>query len=75
VFLLAGALPLLAHAHPRMASEYDGPGRSYVLEPPGFFGLNYGPRTPITTLLAQSVYGATLGGLCQIGGVLGAGAA
>lgn len=73
VLLLVGALPLLAYAHPRMASEHDGPRRAYLLEPPGFFGLNYGRRTPITTLLGQSVYGATLGGLCQLGGVLNPG--
>lgn len=73
VLLLVGALPLLAYAHPRMASEHDGPRRAHLLEPPGFCGLNYGRRTPITTLLGQSVYGATLGGLCQLGGVLNPG--
>lgn len=72
LFLLVGALPLLPYAHPRMASEHDGPRTAgYILEPPGFFALNYGRRTPITTLLAQVVYGATLGGLCQLGGVVG----
>lgn len=70
LLLLVGALPLLPYAHPRMASEYDGPGRTYILEPPGFLGLNYGRQTPITTLVAQTVYGATLGGLCQLGGVI-----
>lgn len=69
ILLLVGALPLLSYAHPRMASEHDGPRRTYLLEPPGFFGLNYGRQTPVTTLLAQTVYGATLGGLCQVGGV------
>jgi hypothetical protein len=69
VLLLVGALPLLAYAHPRMASEHDGPRQTYLLEPPGFFGLNYGRRTPLTTLVGQTVYGATLGGLCQLGGV------
>jgi hypothetical protein len=70
IVLLVGVLPLLPHAHPRMASEYDGPRRTHMLEPPGFFALNYGYATPLTTLLAQGVYGATLGGLCQLGGVL-----
>jgi hypothetical protein len=73
LFLLVGALPLLAHAHPHMASEHDGPRQAYVLEPPGFLGLNYGYRTPLTTLLAQAVYGATLGGFCQLGSPLGSG--
>jgi len=27
---------------------------------PGFLGLNYGHRTPLTTLFAQAVYGAVL---------------
>src|SRR5688572_18506327 len=62
VLLLVGALPLLAYVHPRMASEHDGPRDSFLLEPPGFFGLNYGRRTPLTTLLGQTLYGATLGG-------------
>jgi hypothetical protein len=70
LFLLVGALPLLPYAHPRMASEHDGPGNGYILEPPGFLGLNYGRRTPLTTLLGQIVYGATLGGLLQASGVL-----
>jgi hypothetical protein len=73
ILLLVGALPLLAYAHPRMASEHDGPRQTYLLEPPGFFGLNYGRQTPLTTLLGQTVYGATLGGLCQLGGVFNAG--
>lgn len=65
LFLLAAVLPLLPHAHPRMASEHDGPGHGYVLEPPGFFGLNYGRRTPVTTLLGQTVYGLILGAFAQ----------
>lgn len=68
--LLAAALPLLPYAHPCMASEHDGPRTGYILEPPGFFGLNYGRRTPITTMLGQIVYGAPLGGLCQLAGVV-----
>ena len=73
IFLLVCALPLLAHVHPRMASEHDGPRRLYMLEPPGFLALNYGYRTPLTTLLAQAVYGATLGGLAELGGAFGGG--
>jgi hypothetical protein len=71
VFLLVCALPLLPYAHPRMASEHDGPGHPYVLEPPGFLGLNYGRRTPITTLIGQTVYGLLLGTFAQLGGVPG----
>src|SRR5919202_235197 len=63
LFLLVCGLPLLPFLHPRMASEYDGATAARVLEPPGFMGLNYGYRTPLTTLLGQAVYGAVLGGL------------
>ena len=71
IFLLVCALPLLPYAHPRMASEHDGPCQTYMLEPPGFMGLHYGFQTPLTTLLAQTVYGGTLGGFCQYSAVLG----
>lgn len=66
LFLLVCGLPLLPYLHPRMASEYDGASAIRQLEPPGFMGLNYGPRTPLTTLLGQAAYGAVLGGLPQI---------
>lgn len=60
-FVLAAALPILPTLHPRMASEESGPSARRQLEPPGFLGLNYGPRTPLTVLLAHIVYGAVLG--------------
>jgi hypothetical protein len=66
LFLLLCALPLLAYIHPRLASEYDGPASGFRLEPPGFMGLNYGRATPVTTLLAQTIYGLTLGVFAQI---------
>jgi hypothetical protein len=71
LFLLAAGLPLLPYIHPRMASEYDGATTTRQLEPPGFMGLNYGHRTPLTTLLGQAVYGAVLGGLPQLQGTFG----
>lgn len=61
LFLLLVVLPVMPHFHPRMASEYDGPNEVRRLEPPGFLGLNYGYRTPLTTMLAQTSYGAMLG--------------
>lgn len=61
LFLLAVVLPLLPHLHPRMATEYDGPTATRRLEPPGFMGLNYGYRTPLTTILGHMAYGAILG--------------
>jgi hypothetical protein len=66
LFLLVCGLPLLPYLHPRMASEYDGASVIRQLEPPGFMGLNYGRRTPLTTLLGQAVYGAVLGGFPQM---------
>jgi len=71
LFLLTCGLPLLPFAHPRMASEHEGPRRTYLIEPPGFFGLNYGRRTPLTTLLGQTVYGGTLGAFCELAGLIG----
>lgn len=68
VFLLAVFLPTLPAIHPRMASEYDGPAATSRLEPPGFFGRNYGRRTPAVTLVAQTVYGAILGAFLPVGG-------
>jgi hypothetical protein len=66
VFLLVSALPLLPFVHPRMASEYHGATTIRQLEPPGFLALNYGYGTPLSTLLGQTLYGATLGGFLQL---------
>ncbi|MDQ4136607.1 MAG: hypothetical protein M3158_10515 [Pseudomonadota bacterium] len=71
LFLLVCGLPLLPYIHPRIASEYDGVSAVRQLEPPGFMGLNYGRRTPLTTLLGQALYGGVLGGLPQLQGWLG----
>lgn len=61
IFILAVALPLLPYIHPRIATEYEGPSAKRRLEPPGFMGLNYGLRTPMTTMVGQIVYGGLLG--------------
>jgi hypothetical protein len=61
-----GGLPLLPFVHPRIASEYHGATAMRQLEPPGFLAMNYGYGTPLTTLLGQTVYGATLGGFLQL---------
>jgi hypothetical protein len=53
-----------------MASEYDGVSAIKQLEPPGFIGLNYGYRTPMTTLTGQALYGAVLGGFPQLAAAL-----
>ena len=71
LFLLVAALPVLPFAHPRMASEYHGPDSVRVLEPPGFMALNYGYGTPAITLIAQTAYGATLGGFVHMHQAIG----
>jgi hypothetical protein len=60
-FVTVVAMPLLPAFHPRMASETWGPDPTQQLEPPGSFALNYGPTTPVLTLLAHVVYGGILG--------------
>ena len=62
-FVLAVLMPALPAIHPRMASEIQGPTALRQLEPPGFLGLHYGIRTPVTVVIAHLVFGAVLGGL------------
>jgi hypothetical protein len=66
LFVLTTVMPLLPGAHPRMASELQGPTPTRQLEPPGFMGLNYGGRTPVTVLLAHLVYGVILGAFYRL---------
>lgn len=61
LIILAVIMPLLPSLHPRMAGEYQTPDPTPLLEPPGFMALNYGPRTPLLTLLAHAIYGFVLG--------------
>jgi uncharacterized membrane protein YagU involved in acid resistance len=68
LFILGVLMPVLPGMHPRMVSEYFGPTPNRRLQPPGFFALNYGYRTPAVTLLAHIAYGATLGAFYQLRG-------
>ena len=61
LFVLAVLMPALPGMHPRMASETRGPTIVRGLEPPGFFALHYGSRTPLSVLLAHVLFGAILG--------------
>ncbi len=61
LFVLMVGMPIVPALHPRMVSEYFGPSPNRQLQPPGFFALNYGRRTPIVALAAHLVYGAILG--------------
>ncbi|MEX2494781.1 MAG: hypothetical protein WD448_01765 [Woeseia sp.] len=56
----------MATKPPRMQGTYDFIDRTLRLEPPGFIGLNFGYRTPLSVLLAQEGYGAVLGLCCQL---------
>ncbi|MGK7312918.1 MAG: hypothetical protein ACN0LA_11835 [Candidatus Longimicrobiales bacterium M2_2A_002] len=60
-------MPFAAGLHPRMATEHDGPGARTALQPPGFFALNYGRRTPLFGLLAHLLYGAIMGSFYPLG--------
>lgn len=44
-----------------MASATQGPTVVKQLEPPGFFALNYGRRTPISVVVAHILFGVILG--------------
>jgi uncharacterized membrane protein YagU involved in acid resistance len=65
-FVLAALMPLLPGMHPRMASPHRCPTTLRQLEPPGFLALNYGPRTPVSVLIAHVVYGMILGGFYKV---------
>ena len=60
-FVLAAGMPTLPGLHPRMASETRGPTVVRQLEPPGFFGINYGYRTPVSIVIAHLAFGIILG--------------
>ena len=61
LFVLAAGMPILPAFHPRMAMPDEGPTAVRRLEPPGFFAVHYGMRTPISIVVAHLVYGAILG--------------
>jgi hypothetical protein len=59
---------LLPLVHPRMGSSDTAATSVPLLEPPGFLMLNYGPQTPVVTLVAHVAYGALVGGFMQLAG-------
>jgi hypothetical protein len=59
---------LLPLVHPRMGSPLTGANTTALLEPPGFLMLNYGPQTPLVTIVAHVAYGALVGGFIQLAG-------
>lgn len=68
LFVLVVVVSLLPGVHPHMASEQHGPTATRELEPPGFFALNYGTRTPISVLVAHTIFGAMLGAFYHLPG-------
>jgi uncharacterized membrane protein YagU involved in acid resistance len=66
LFVLLVVMSIMPGIHPRMASEQSGPTAARQLEPPGWFGLNYGVRTPISIFLSHIVFGAVLGGFYHL---------
>lgn len=65
-FVLAVLMPLMPAIHPRMASATRGPTPTRMLEPPGFLGLHYGVRTPLSVLFSHVAFGAILGAFYRI---------
>jgi len=65
-FVLTMLMPVLPAFHPRMANEQYGPTVVRQLEPPGFLGLHYGIRTPISVVFAHIVFGIILGGFYSV---------
>lgn len=58
-------LPLI---HPRMGTLLTGANETALLEPPGFLMRNYGPQTPLVTIVAHVAYGALVGGFTHLAG-------
>lgn len=54
-------IQIMPGAHPRMATEQEGPTAARKLQPPGLFALNYGRRTPLIAIAAHVVYGLIMG--------------
>jgi hypothetical protein len=59
---------LLPIIHPRMGTPSSAAAERPLLEPPGFMLLNYGPRTPLATMIAHVAYGTIVGGFTALAG-------
>ena len=51
---------LLPMVHPRMGTPLTDATSAALLEPPGFMQRNYGPQTPVVSLLAHVLYGTII---------------
>jgi hypothetical protein len=61
LLMLVVIMSLMPGLHPRIASEQHGPTAKRMLEPPGFMGMNYGIRTPVSVVLSHLAFGMILG--------------
>jgi hypothetical protein len=59
---------LLPVVHPRMGTGFDAAGSAPLLEPAGFMLRNYGPQTPLATIVSHVAYGAIVGGFVSLAG-------
>jgi hypothetical protein len=57
---------LLPLVHPRMGTPSTAAPSVALLEPPGFMMLNYGPQTPLASLVAHVAYGTVVGGFISL---------
>ncbi|MBV9969030.1 MAG: hypothetical protein JO228_03520 [Xanthobacteraceae bacterium] len=65
--MLTVLMPAMPALHPHMASDQRGPTVVRQLEPPGFLGLHYGIRTPISVTASHVAFGIVLGVFCKVG--------
>lgn len=61
---------LLPLVHPRMGTPHTSAPSVALLESPGFLMLNYGPATPVVSLIAHIAYGAVVGGFTSLAGTV-----
>lgn len=66
IAVLTIGVEIMPGLHPHMATERGGPTSRRRLEPPGFFALHYGPRTPVVVVLSHVVYGGMFGWLYSV---------
>ncbi|MGW1953319.1 hypothetical protein ACWCPI_11185 [Streptomyces sp. NPDC001920] len=57
---------LLPLVHPRMGSPLTSAPKVALLEAPGFLLRNYGPGTPLVTVVAHIGYGSIVGGFTAL---------
>ncbi len=58
---------LLPLVHPSMGTTMTAANEAPLVEPPGFMLLNYGPATPVVTIVGHMLYGAIIGAFVAAG--------